>query len=303
MTTIKWAHLFLLFFVISLPGTGAETRAGFFLPDDVSEVTIQFQRKNNLIVLPVVINDSIKVNLILDTGCRNLVLFGKKFQKLLKTEPDKNITFSGLGKGKAIVGKLSLNNKVSISTVIGELIPVVLIPQPNLFVEFPNIHGVIGYDIFVKFEIEINPRKQLISFRPASTAILNPAYQMVPIRVEDSRPFVQSKIFLAEDDVQACDLMLDTGSSLGLLVKTSKVKKLPNHKDAKVLGRGFNGSIIGIETTAKKLLLHTLEISGLQAGIIYSEWHNYASMGMDVMKDYTIVLNYCKSYAGFRKVL
>ena len=303
MATLKWAHLFLLFFVISHPGICTETRAGFFLPDDVSEVTIRFQSKNNLIILPVVINDSLKVNLILDTGCRNLILFGKKFQRRLKTEPDRKIAFSGLGKGTGVVGKLSLNNKVSISTVIGKSIPVVLIPQPNLFAEFPNIHGVIGYDIFVKFEIEINPLKQLISFRPASTAILSQEYQKIPIRVEDSRPFVQSQIFLTDGDAQPYDLMLDTGSSLGLLVKTSRTKKLPNHKDARILGRGFNGSIIGIETTTKKILLNTLEISSLHAGIIYSEWHNYASLGMEVMKDYSVVLNYCKSYAGFKKVL
>jgi hypothetical protein len=36
-------------------------------------------------------------------------------------------------------------------------------------------------------------------------------------------------------------------------------------------------------------------------GIIASPWHNYASIGMDILKDYTLVLNYCKGYAGFRK--
>ena len=280
-----------------------DTKAGFFLPDNVSEVTFKFQTVRNLIVLPVVINDSISVNLILDTGCRNLVLFGKKFHKLFQTEPKKIIQFSGLGEGNPVNGKLSLNNKVSIQTVIGEKIPVVLVPQQNLFSAYTNIHGVIGYDIFIKFEIELNPSQQLITFRPAASATLAPEYEKIPLRIEDSRPLIQSQVFLPNSERQICDLMLDTGSDLGLLMKTSDLKKFPIGKTKKILGRGLNGEVLGIETTAEKLILNTYEITDITAGVIYSAWHNYASVGMDVMKNYTIVLNYCKAYAGFKKVL
>jgi hypothetical protein len=69
------------------------------------------------------------------------------------------------------------------------------------------------------------------------------------------------------------------------------------------LGRGFNGSVMGVQATIEKLLLNNLEISLLEAGITYSAWHNYASVGMDIMKNYALVLNYCQAYAGFKKVL
>jgi hypothetical protein len=301
-TTIR-VSLFILLVFIGLETKAGETRAGFFLPDDVSEVTLRFETINSLIVLPVVINDSVKVNLILDTGCRNLVLFGKRFQKFFNTEPDKKIKFSGLGNGNAIEGQLSLNNKVSMSTVIGEQIPVVLISEKNLFALYPNIHGVIGYDIFIKFEIELNPQKQIVTFRPAATAILNAEYQKIPIRIDDSRPIVASQLFFSGSRSEACDLMLDTGSALGLLVKTSDVKKFSKHSTKTKLGRGFNGSVIGIEAMVEKLLLNTMEISGLQASITYSVWHTYASVGMAVLEDYAVVLNYCQSYAGFKKLL
>ena len=74
----------LTFYFIIFSTQASETKAGFSLPEDVSEVSLKFQSIRNLIVLLVVINDSIQVNLILDTGCRNLVLFGKRFQKLFK---------------------------------------------------------------------------------------------------------------------------------------------------------------------------------------------------------------------------
>jgi hypothetical protein len=96
--------------------------------------------------------------------------------------------------------------------------------------------------------------------------------------------------------------MLDTGSSLGLLVKTSDSKRFPQFK-RKMLGHGLNGPVKGIETHAYKVILSTFEISGMAAGITYSPWHNYASIGMAILKDYSIVLNYCKAYAGIKKIL
>ena len=292
-----------LLFLVTFSSRAVETKAGFSLPDDVSEVTLKFQSFQNLVVLPVVINDSIHVNLVLDTGCRNLVLFGKRFQKLFQTEPTQKVQFSGLGEGSPIHGKLSLNNKVSIQAVIGENIPLVVVPHRNLFGAFENIHGVIGYDIFIKFEVELDHAQKRITFRPAATSELSSEYEKIPLVIDDSRPLIKSQVFFKNNDSHLCDLLLDTGSTLGLLMKTTDLKKFPIGNARKVLGRGFNGIVMGTETMALKVILDKFEILEITAGITHSDWHNNASVGMDVLKNYTVVLNYCKSYAGFRKAI
>lgn len=302
MATFLRGYFFILILVLG-HNLSATERAGFFLPEDVPEVVLRYKTVDGLVILPVVINDTVRVNLILDTGCRNLVLFGKKFQKLFKTEQDKKVQFSGLGAGDAITGELSLNNKVSIEAVIGENIPLVVVSKQNVFAAYPNIHGVIGYDIFVKFEIELNPRKHVITFRPAANAMLGEEFQKIPIRIEDSRPIISSQIFFAGNHPESCDLMIDTGSSLGLLVKTSDLKRISKRSAKMKLGRGFNGPVMGITMTAEKLLLDTFEVSALNASITYSDWQNHASVGMDIMKNFIVVLNYCQGYAGLRKVL
>lgn len=280
----------------------APAKAGFYLPDYLTEVSIRFREVSDLIILPVIINDSIHVNLILDTGCRNLVLFGKRFQKLFNIQKDTKVQFSGLGSGKAVVGSLSLNNTVSIGAVIGELIPVVIIPTQNLFGNFTNVHGVIGYDIFTKFEVEINPRQQRITFRPAALATLPASYTRVPIRISDSRPVVDCSVVLDKDRTQMCDLMIDTGSTLGLLLKTTDLSYYETDTPSTILGRGLNGDIEGFETITEQLRLSSLELNHLKTGIIKSRWHNHASIGMAILKEYSLVLNYCKGYAGFLKL-
>src|SRR5687768_1026207 len=113
---MKSAHLiFISFFcliVIPFTAFAGTPASGFFLPDSVTEMTLRYRTVKGLIILPVTINDSIEVNLILDTGCRNLILFGKKFKNMFKITTGKPIEFSGLGTGRPVSGRLSLGNKV-----------------------------------------------------------------------------------------------------------------------------------------------------------------------------------------------
>lgn len=294
LTAIIFVHL-------SDASLAAISRAGFSMPDSLHEVTFQYKSLKNLILLPVTINDSVKVNLILDTGCRNLVLFGKRFNKLFELHPDKKVTFSGLGSGKPVTGRLSLNNKVSIDAVIGEKIPVVLIPDQKLFSSHYEVDGIIGYDIFIKFEVELNCALQQITFRPATEAEISGDYEKIAIKVEDGRPIINSTIVIDNKQI-SFDLMIDTGSSLGLLLKTTDMTRFRGARDSgSVLGRGLNGKIEGANLLADRLLLEHLEIEKVSTGIIYSPWHNHASVGMDLIGNYCLVLNYCKSYAGFKK--
>ena len=274
--------------------------AGFFLPDSVSEVTLRYKRTNNLILLPVTINDSIHVNLILDTGCRNVVLFGRRFMKEFDIHPDKRVEFSGLGSGGSVAGRISFGNKVSIDAVAGERIPVVVVPNPNLFGAFTGVDGIIGYDIFIKFEIELHAGQQLITFRPAQTATLSDEYNLIPIRVEDSRPIIKSSISILGHE-ESLDIMIDTGSSLGLLLKNNAGYRLFAGRSTTILGRGLNGPIEGVSVRAEGVKLDEFLLTRVPVGVVHSAWSGMASIGMDVLKDYSVVLNYCKGYAGLKR--
>lgn len=275
-------------------------RAGFFLPDSVNEMTLNYRTVRGLIVLPVTINDSVEVNLILDTGCRNLILFGKKFIKMFQLN-SKAVEFSGLGDGSPVKGRLSIGNKVSINAVLGEQIPVVVVPANNLFGNYPNVHGVIGYDIFIKFEVELNAGAGTITFRSAAKAQAPDGYEQIPLRIVDARPILQSQVYLNKAFSRKFDLMIDTGSSLGLLLKTTNLSELTSHRREKVLGIGFNGPVSGHQITSNKIILQGLKIEGVPTGIVSSQWHNNASIGMEILKDYILVLNYCKAYACFKR--
>jgi hypothetical protein len=275
---------------------------GFSLPDSIKEMTLRYRAVHNLIVLPVTINDSITVNLILDTGCRNLVLFGKKFKSLMNIDSDRPIQFSGLGSGKPVVGNISLGNKIAIQQVLGERIAVVVVPSKNVLSAYKNVDGVIGFELFLKFEIELNPGQKLIKFRPAHLSNIPTGFSTVPLRIVDLRPVMDSRVTLEEQYPLTCDLMIDTGSNLALLLKTTELEKFEPRVHKKVIGFGFNGQVSGYQTKSEEIKLDGLEMHDIPTGIIESSVHNYASIGMDILKDYVLIINYYKLYACFKKV-
>lgn len=288
--------------LMSLTVEGSGPKAGFFLPDSVAEITLKYRTVKDLIILPVTLNDSLTVNLILDSGCRNLILFGKRFRNRLRIHPGKRVEFSGLGSGRPVSGGLSVGNKVNISQVLGSQIPIVVVGNNNLFGKYHNVDGVIGYDIFVKFEVEINATEQTITFRSATHSLPPEGYTQVPLRIVDSRPVMSSEVFVDRKTSRRMDLMIDTGSSLSLLLKTTKIEDFGQHRNEKVLGIGLNGPVSGYETVSARVKIRDFEINRVSTGIVSSEWHNNASIGMEILKEYVVILNYCKAYACFKKV-
>jgi predicted aspartyl protease len=122
------------------------------------------------------------------------------------------------------------------------------------------------------------------------------------LKIVDSRPVMESSIIFDRKNTAACDLMIDTGSSIGLLLKTTDLTQFHHFFQEKLIGRGLNGPLYGYETRTERLRLGDFEMNSLQANIVESEWHNHASIGMEIMKNYIVVLNYCKSYACFKKI-
>lgn len=279
----------------------ATSPSGFYLPEPIEQVTIRYNCINNLIVLPVTINGNLEVNLILDTGTRNIVLFGKRFEKLFQFVPDRKIQFSGMGSGKQVFGKLSIDNQVELTSLMGERISLVVVPNKNVFINTPRIDGIIGYDIFQKFEVEINPRQKFITFRSPTSRVVPAGFTHIPLRIENTKPIIDSQFLLENGTNLTTNLMIDTGSQLSFLLKTTN-ESLLKSRLSEVLGFGMSGSIEGIKTMAQTINLVGINFQNQSTGIIRSAWHDYGSMGMGILKEYALIINYAESYAGLKKL-
>lgn len=272
---------------------------GFTLADSVSEFSLTYFTVDNLIVLPFTINGSVPVNLILDTGCQTLILFGKRFEKMFDMVPDFRVTFSGIGAGKPATGRVALGNTVTLGPVKGDHVPIVIVPGKRILRSHLQVDGLIGYDLFTRFEIEIHPMRQEIVFRPAFNRTLPCDYHHIPLSVAHYRPTIEATFTFPEHDMTS-DMLVDTGSMLSVLVTSSDKQRAMAKARREVVGIGLNGALMGSRTIAKRLQLHDYIVTDVPVALTYSPLRNYASVGMAFLRNYSVIINYVQGYIGLR---
>ncbi|MCI0751003.1 MAG: hypothetical protein L0Y35_04140 [Flammeovirgaceae bacterium] len=100
---------------------------------------------------------------------------------------------------------------------------------------------------------------------------------------------------------QKFDLVIDTGSSLELLLKYTDERKI-NSFNIQNLGFGLNGSINGVKMNTEEVTINNLVLQNVDTGIMLSEWHTYGSLGMSLWKDYIVVFNYYKNRMQLKRI-
>ena len=129
------------------------SQGNFDLQNGVTD-KIHFKFVNNLIVIPVIVND-IPLSFLLDTGVSKPIIFNFfNLKEELSIHDTELIFIQGLGNDKPIEALRSSNNTV----IIGEAVNLnqdlfAIIDSSINFVPSLGIpvHGIIGYDIFKDF--------------------------------------------------------------------------------------------------------------------------------------------------------
>ncbi|MBX2963805.1 MAG: hypothetical protein KF687_14945 [Cyclobacteriaceae bacterium] len=269
----------------------------FAIEDGACEVTFIYRKFNELIVLSAQLNNSVSVNLILDTGFRNTILFGKKFQTKVNSLTSKTISFSGLGNGSPLIGKISLDNELKFNGVKGSGVTIVLVPSRAFVDEMPGIDGVIGYDLLRWFEIEVNPVMSTVTFRHPEGNSIPDGFTKLDLKKEEVLPIVSGQIEATPHTNNVLPLLIDTGSQLGVLLKSQQI----DSSGYEIMARGLCGYIKGMEASGEAFWISQVHMaSGFSFSIIPTEREEMLSIGMHFLKDYVFIINSVEQYVAFK---
>ena len=147
--------LSVLFFTSSLAA-----QADFHIAKSaVKSQKIDIKLVNNLIIIPVEIN-GVELSFLLDTGVsKPIIFYFEGIDEVLKLNHSKRIYIRGLGNGEPIEAIKSEYNKFRVGDIQNNAQDMYVIYDQNLSfaprLGFP-VQGVIGYDFFKKFVVEVN---------------------------------------------------------------------------------------------------------------------------------------------------
>lgn len=224
---------------------------GFSISDGAKGVTIPFETYNNLIVVPVILNNQIPLKFIIDTGVRTTILTQKTFSDILGLEYTKKYHISGLGEDASEIEAYVTNNvSLRLPGVVGRGHAMLVLNEDYL--ELRNflgvdVHGILGYELFSRFIVEINYDQKVLKLTTPEHFKPKRSYKEIAMSVEDTKPYIMGAVSYEKGVEIPVKVLIDTGASHGLLLEPESDEGIfiPQRHVRSELGRGLGGKLMG----------------------------------------------------------
>ncbi len=314
-------YLPLIFFLLT-SSQGYSQVLGFALADGKKKVDIPIEIYNNLIVVPVVLNGALPLKFVLDTGVRTAILTQKTFTDILNLAYSRKYTISGPGGEQIIDAYITNNVSLELPGVTGRGHALLVLGEDYL--ELRNylgtdVHGILGYELFSRFIVEVDYDKKMLTLTVPDRFKKSRKFQSIPIKIEDTKPYVTTSVVLADGTQLTAKLLVDSGASHGLMLEPTSDPRIrvPDSTVSSVIGRGLGGEITGKVGRIRSLELGSYDIKNAIAN--FPDPNSYfdslklgstkrnGAIGGEVLSRFTVIFNfpeekiYLKKNSQFKK--
>lgn len=220
------------------------------MPDGVDRVDIPFEEYSNLIVIPITINRFVTLKFVLDTGAESAILTEKIFADLLDFNYVREITIQGPGTVDSLRAQVASGVAMALPGGIqGSGLNILVLKEDYLKLSKnlgAEIYGIIGYDIFHRFVINIDYDHHMLHvYRPEAYKPRRWSRE-IPLEINGTKPYVKLSVEQGQKE-DTVKLMVDTGASHAVLLDVRHTEDivLPDQMISTRLGQGLGGEIQG----------------------------------------------------------
>ncbi|WP_417213240.1 PDZ domain-containing protein [Bizionia sp.] len=276
---------------------------------------IHFQLINNLIVIPIVVNN-MTLSFILDSGVTKPILFDNlNGLEVLNSENKESFFLKGLGDGLVVEAVKSTQNKIEIGKAVKHHQTIFAIYNgsmdytPKLGVP---IHGIIGYDVFKDFVVDINYRSKYIKLSKPKRqdGDLCRKCEKIPLKFHNSKPYIIAEVTIENKQIPV-KMLLDTGASdaLWLFEDASKDIVSTDNYFQDFLGYGLSGGLYGKRSKVEALTINSFILNeslvafptGESIETLKKIKDRNGTIGAEVLKRFHLTFNYKESYLILKK--
>jgi hypothetical protein len=176
-----------------------------------------------------------------------------------------------------------------------------------------DVHGILGYELFSRFIIEINYEKKIMTLMLPERFKKKRKYHTIPIRIEDTKPYVTTPVVLSDGTQLTAKLLVDSGASHGLMLDPASDDRIdfPKLVVSSVIGRGLGGEITGKVGRIKTLHLGPYKVENMIAN--FPDPNSYfdslklgsttrnGTIGGETLSRFTVVFNFSREEMLLKK--
>lgn len=276
---------------------------------------IRFQLINNVIVIPIEVN-GIELSFLLDTGVSRPIVFNfLKASDSLEILNAEKIYLKGLGNDGVVEALKSSRNEFKIGEAINK--------DQSFYVVFDSsinfapklgapIHGIIGYDVFKDFVVEINYKNKYLRLTNPEDYKYKSCRRCETFNLEfyNDKPYFNIDATVKKQTIPV-KLLIDSGSSdaLWLFEDYSIGLTAKDNYFDDFLGYGLSGVVHGKRSKIDEVNLKSFRLkkpkvafpdSTIIANIKKIKGRN-GSIGGEILKRFNIVMDYGKAKLTLKK--
>ncbi|HOW24939.1 MAG TPA: aspartyl protease family protein [Bacteroidales bacterium] len=224
---------------------------GYRIAGDHKRMPVLFENLNNLVVIPVKINGLLPSKFILDSGVALTLLTQKEICTLLEIPCDRKISLPVIGTLDSVTGCISTGVRIDLPGVksLGQNLVVLDEDYLNLknFLG-NNVQGIIGYDLFRNFVVEVDYINKMITFIHPDHFKPPRRHECIPMDIINNRPYIPCDVTTEDGHTQTIPLLMDLGASFAVMfeIDSAQVIDIPLKNIETVVGRGLGGDINGL---------------------------------------------------------
>jgi PDZ domain/Aspartyl protease len=303
-----------LFFFCQL--SGKTQTLGFTIAEGRKRVEIPVEIHNNLVVVPVLLNGSLPLKFIVDTGVRTAILTEKAYTDILNLTYARKYTIAGPGGENLIEAYVTNGVELQLPGVNG-LGHALLVLQED-YLELRNnlgtdVHGVLGYELFSRFVVKVDYRQKTLTLMLPEKLKPGRKYESIPISIEDTKPYINVALTQGNGEKKNMKFLVDSGASHSLLIepKSDSTLDVPVNAVSCVVGRGLGGAIRGKTGRVKELEIGHYKMQNVIANFpdpnsymdtlkLGSTFRN-GTLGGEVLSRFTVIYDFSKEKIYLKK--
>lgn len=259
----------LLVFLLLLPAS-AKSQGGFLMPPGVRQVEWPFDYVNNFIVVTVILNGTIPLKMIFDTGAEHTVLCRRELSDLLGIRYEREFRLLGADMKTELTAYLARNVRLDAMNVpLAAPDEDILVLQEDYF-RFESyagidIHGILAANTLDDYLIRINYLQKTITV--SGQGVFSPeraGFSPFPAELYRKKLYLRASLGFDTDSVPHAKLLLDTGAALPLLlISSDSTMKLPQSVLPGQIGMGLGGDLQGYIGRLKDVSIGKYRQSGV----------------------------------------
>jgi len=287
----------------------------FIIQNNKKSDKINFKFINNLIIIPVKVND-VELSFILDTGVSKTIIFNyKNISDSLKMKDIVPIYLRGLGEGESVEALKSRNNVFKIGDAIKFNQDLFAIYDENInFAPRLGIpvHGIVGFDLFKDLVVEINYSNKYVRLTEPDEFHYKNCKKCETLNLEfyNNKPYLNANVKIDEKDITV-KLLIDSGGSDALWLFEDDDLGI-RHSDKyfeDFLGHGLSGSVYGKRSKIEEISFNGFVIKDANVAFPDSSSIAFAkqfkdrngSLAGNILKRFNLIVDYQKASITLKK--